>query len=283
MRIIFYIILGLCAMQSCRATQELVAQPALVHCSPESLLTKDIVLYEKYQSVLKTLAGIPESTELTQCIEEFRNLTAWAGKKNARRPKSFVKRVKLLRNVIAESTEIPDAVKYDALEVLHGIAKKRVVLSRGAKWGIGLGSAVVAAALLSYLLIVCRRGQKRSFFRSLHLIDAIDTNNLCRARDLIQQGADVNQELTVNNWSYPLHQAVACGKLDFAELVIERGANVNAIDRLGRTPLCLAVLNNKLNEARLLLKCGAMARFTFPEWEALQKDQEICDLLRAKK
>jgi len=228
MRIIFYIILSLCAVQPCSAAEALAAQSAPVQCQPKSFLAKDIVLYDNYQSVLKALAGMPESAELTECINEFRDLTLWAGKKNGRRPKNFVKRVKLLRNVIIESVEIPDAVKDDALEVLNGIAKKRVGLSRGAKWGIGLGSAVVAAELLGCLVMVCRRSQRRAFVRAegIDLIEAIHTHNVDRVRQLIQQGADVNHIVDDDDWTY-LYRAVVYRKLDIARLLIEHGATVS--------------------------------------------------------
>jgi len=315
MRIIFYIILSLCAVQPCRAAEELVAQPAPVQCQPKSLLARDIVLYDKYQSVLKALAGMPESVELTECINEFRDLTLWAGKKNGRRPKNFVKRVKLLRNVIIESTEISDAVKDDALEALNGIAKKRVGLSRGATWGIGLGSAVVAAALLGCLVIACRRGQRRALVRAegIDLIEAINTDNVDRVRQLIQQGANVNVidrfgctplghaimgynlEMVrllidrgvgvdvIDRFGHtPLGQAATRQDPGGAQMLIERGANVNVIDRFGCTPLFWAALYNNLNTVRLLLEHGATVSFSPENWGDLQRNQEIYDLLRAK-
>jgi hypothetical protein len=68
MRITFFLILGLCAVQQCSAAEVLAAQPVPVQCEPKSLLAKDIVLYERCQAVLEALTGMPESAELTQCI-----------------------------------------------------------------------------------------------------------------------------------------------------------------------------------------------------------------------
>jgi len=269
MRIIFYIILGLCAAQPCRAAEELVAHPAPMQCQPKSLLAKDIILYEKYQSVLKVLAGIAESVELTECIEEFQDLSAWAGKNNGRRPKDFLSRVKLLRNVIIESTEIPDTVKDDALTVLNGIAKKRVRLSRGAKWGIG--SAVVAAALLGLLATACLKGKKKSLVRAqgMGLIEAINTNNVDRVRQLIQQGADVNQVVEGYGWTF-LYSAVIHRNLDIARLLIESGASVHGRndDEGGESwphvPL-RACDRYTLDMAQLLIERGADINEIYPD------------------
>jgi hypothetical protein len=249
MRIIFYIILSLCAVQPCRAAEELVAQPAPVQCQPKSLLARDIVLYDKYQSVLKALAGMPESSDLTECIDEFRDLTLWAGKKNGKRPKNFVKRVKLLRNVIIESTEISDAVKDDALEALNGISKKRVGLSRGARWGIGLGSAVVAAALLGCLVIVCRRGQRRALVRAhkIALIQAMrgkDWGALMRFAAMSLDDEDSNRLL---------HFAAREGGRATVEILLNRGVDVNAVDQDGRTALFSAAKSNDSVVVELLI------------------------------
>gem|GEM_PF-3325303 len=296
MRIIFYIILSLCAMQPCRAAEELVAQPAPVQCQPKSLLARDIVLYDKYQSVLKALAGMPESVELTECINEFRDLTLWAGKKNGRRPKNFVKRVKLLRNVIIESTEISDAVKDDALEALNGIAKKRVGLSRGATWGIGLGSAVVAATLLGCLVTACLKGKKKSLVRAQEatveillnrnvdvnavdqdgrtaLFSAAESNDSAMVELLISGKADIHV-LDSKGWKvfsrvvsrgyrgrHPALEgrSISDKTIEIARLLIAAGASVNAADPEQRTPVYNAVIHNDLEMLKLLFENGAMA------------------------
>lgn len=80
---------------------------------------------------------------------------------------------------------------------------------------------------------------------------------------LIEHGAKVNA-LTITGYT-PLHYIAergygAYGSLSAvktAEVLIKRGANVNVVAKDGSTPLYKAVLNNKIEMARLLLRHGA--------------------------
>ena len=57
----------------------------------------------------------------------------------------------------------------------------------------------------------------------------------------------------------PLHLACFAGSLDAARLLIESGANVNAIALNGVRPLGFAVLQNHIDIVRLLLSNGAVS------------------------
>ncbi len=71
---------------------------------------------------------------------------------------------------------------------------------------------------------------------------------------LIAKGADVNAK---DNWNWtPLHSAVY-GHKDIVELLIAEGANVNAGDGAGRTPLWYAEDNGNAEIVELLRKHGA--------------------------
>lgn len=74
--------------------------------------------------------------------------------------------------------------------------------------------------------------------------------------NFIQKGADVNYKNTPDGWR-SLHYAISCGSDDVARLLIEKGADVNAIADDGTTPLILAVKNDDVFIAKLLLEKGA--------------------------
>ncbi|XP_054838456.1 nuclear factor NF-kappa-B p100 subunit isoform X1 [Eublepharis macularius] len=70
-------------------------------------------------------------------------------------------------------------------------------------------------------------------------------------------GAHTLQLLETPNYFglFPVHLAVKCKNMACLELLVEKGANVNAVERQsGRTPLHLAVEMDDLNLASLLLK-----------------------------
>ncbi|MHC4426524.1 MAG: outer membrane protein assembly factor BamB family protein, partial [Planctomycetota bacterium] len=77
-------------------------------------------------------------------------------------------------------------------------------------------------------------------------------------KSLIAGGADVN---ATNNWGWtPLYSAAAVGHGDIVNLLIAKGADVNAPSKLGVTPLHFAVNNGDRDIARLLIKNGAGCR-----------------------
>jgi len=72
---------------------------------------------------------------------------------------------------------------------------------------------------------------------------------------LLEQGADVNARDKVERT--PLHWAACMGHTALAELLLSQGADVNAEDQVGLTPLQLAILTRNAELADLLLKHGA--------------------------
>ena len=87
------------------------------------------------------------------------------------------------------------------------------------------------------------------------LLDAAAFGNIEAAKEDIEDGADVNAK-NVDGWS-PLHRAASWGHKEIAELLIAKGANVNAKNDIGETPLDFAIQLKSTETANLLRKHGA--------------------------
>jgi ankyrin repeat protein len=59
----------------------------------------------------------------------------------------------------------------------------------------------------------------------------------------------------MNDWT-PLHRAAVAGHTEAAEVLIGKGADVNAKDKQGRTPLSLAEARRHTEIAEMLRKHG---------------------------
>lgn len=86
-----------------------------------------------------------------------------------------------------------------------------------------------------------------------------------------------------------LHYAAEHGYEDLAKLLIEKGANVNAVDAKGDTPLHLAALRGKSDVAKLLLDHGADVTIKSKDGhtalslaERTHRKSNIADQIRAK-
>ena len=90
----------------------------------------------------------------------------------------------------------------------------------------------------------------------LHLAVCCENVDLSFIEHLIEKGADVNLKNTSDGWR-GLHYAISCGADDMARLLIEKGADVNAIADDGTTPLILAAKIDSVFIAKLLLEKGA--------------------------
>jgi len=73
---------------------------------------------------------------------------------------------------------------------------------------------------------------------------------------LVKFGADVNAKEGSNGW-LPLHVACLAGRKNLAEILLDGGADVNAVDNNGMTPLLWVATEGVIDCARLLLDRGA--------------------------
>jgi len=78
--------------------------------------------------------------------------------------------------------------------------------------------------------------------------------NLAGVQAELDKGVDVNKRY---GGMTPLHFAVAVGHKEIAELLITKGADVNAKGEWDRTPLHAAATNGKKEVAELLIAKGA--------------------------
>ena len=87
------------------------------------------------------------------------------------------------------------------------------------------------------------------------LIEAAENGYAVVCQRLIQAGANVN----ATNWFgwTPLHLAALNGYVEVCRLFIERGANVHATSSIDWTPLHWAALNGRVEVCRLLIDRGA--------------------------
>ena len=88
---------------------------------------------------------------------------------------------------------------------------------------------------------------------TVELADALIKNLTLDIRNLKSQMKPFNDFVEKTN----LHEAAKSGQLEVVKLLIQIGANVNAMDSKGRTPLHSAAINGNLDIVKLLLKNGA--------------------------
>jgi uncharacterized protein len=95
-------------------------------------------------------------------------------------------------------------------------------------------------------------------FTPLHL--AAFFGHVDIARLLIDLGADVEAVARNRMRVRPLHSAAASRQLEIARLLVDAGADVNERQEHGFTPLHAAAQNGDLDLTRMLLECGADAK-----------------------
>lgn len=97
------------------------------------------------------------------------------------------------------------------------------------------------------------------------LVDAEKKSDRASVRSLIRQHIDVNS--TAADGDAALHWAAYWDDLETAQLLMQSGANVNARNRYGVTPLSLACTNGNAPMIDLLLKAKADANLALPGGE----------------
>ena len=100
--------------------------------------------------------------------------------------------------------------------------------------------------------MVCYR---LTHIRLIELIEAIEKGDIEAVKQHLAAGADVNAK-DIDGWT-PLRKAAWHGRKEIVELLIDNGADVNPQDVNGWTPLHQAARNGHKEIAELLIAKGA--------------------------
>lgn len=90
-----------------------------------------------------------------------------------------------------------------------------------------------------------------------NLIESVSRNNPVNTALLLERGADPNAVSTVGNSA--LMYAAEKGNMQIMQMLVSHGAKVNVTGFNGATPLFLAIFNNDFQAAKYLLEQGANA------------------------
>jgi ankyrin repeat protein len=84
------------------------------------------------------------------------------------------------------------------------------------------------------------------------LIDAINENNIVTASSLISSGS-----VNLNGEPLPLHHAAENGRVEIMTMLLDAGADINAVDRLQQSACHKAIWDNHFDALKLLVERGA--------------------------
>jgi ankyrin repeat protein len=93
---------------------------------------------------------------------------------------------------------------------------------------------------------------KRRRSRQLSLIDAIDKNDTATASSLISSGS-----VNLNGKPWPLHRAARHGRVEIMTMLLDAGADINAVDQSRHNACRIAILYNEFDALKLLVERGA--------------------------
>ncbi|XP_029969829.1 myotrophin [Salarias fasciatus] len=89
------------------------------------------------------------------------------------------------------------------------------------------------------------------------LMWALKAGDMEEVRSKVLTSEDANRTLDSSSGRKPLHYAADFGQLEVLQFLIQMGADINATDSLGLTPLITACYEGHRDSVKLLLEKGA--------------------------
>ena len=150
--------------------------------------------------------------------------------------------------------------------ISHGLDVTQYLLMKGANPNAKpryLSETMLQAAAMDGCLDICRLlVAKGATINATALYYAVSFNKVDVTRYLLENGANLNAKHLVYsdipfNRETVLHTAVRVATLEICQLLVAKGATVDALDSGDRTPLYYAITLEKLDVTRYLLENGA--------------------------
>lgn len=89
------------------------------------------------------------------------------------------------------------------------------------------------------------------------VFSALDSGDVAQAEKLLKSGANIDWSIKDKNNRTYLHRAVQSGEIDIVRLLVSKGADVNAVGPIGKTPLHLATEFRQQAVVEYLIAHGA--------------------------
>lgn len=145
---------------------------------------------------------------------------------------------------------------YDIVDIMleqGGNAALKDKLGRNVLHWCGDG---LSTSLLSRLLLAGAEIEARDKYERTPLLAVMHNHNISVAHELLKAGADV--KVQDDSGFTALHIAIALGRPDMTAALINKGVDVSAREKtMGRTPMHIAAQSGQLNEVRRLMFHGA--------------------------
>ncbi len=138
-------------------------------------------------------------------------------------------------------------------------------------------SVLLIISLLSVSMMSCMKG--------IGLLQACIHGQSERVEKLLDEGVDPNFTDPVRG-DFPLLIVQIHGHEDLTKLLVQRGADVNQVDRSGRSSLMMAAHHGRLKHVQFLLESGARVDLkdedgdTALDFAIEKRHVKIADLLR---